>query len=129
MNEVVCGRRRWSLDEKRAVVELSLDPEASVAEVASSFDLLPAQIYGWRRELREAEEEEGSGQAPAFLPAVIEPASLVSIMPGQEMPGEPLLPASMVQMALDVRGVEVAIAHGANADLVTAVIAALKRAG
>ena len=46
-------RRRWTLEEKRAVVELSLDPACSMAEVAACFDVLPAQIYAWRRELRE----------------------------------------------------------------------------
>ncbi|WP_408641274.1 transposase [Sphingobium amiense] len=45
-------RRRWTLEEKRAVVELSLDPACSMAEVAACFDVLPAQIYAWRRELR-----------------------------------------------------------------------------
>ena len=44
-------RRRWTQEEKRAIVALSLDAEFSVTEVATCFDILPAQIYGWRREL------------------------------------------------------------------------------
>jgi transposase len=46
MDDVEYGRRRrWSAEEKRAIVELSLDPECGVVEVARSFDVLPAQIY------------------------------------------------------------------------------------
>jgi len=120
-------RRRWSLEEKRAIVELSLDPESSVTEVAGCFDLLPAQIYGWRRELREQAEDEARDEMPMFLPAVIAPIAL-PVSPDTEPESSPMLPDAMVQVALNVRGVPVRIAHGASAALVASVIAALQRA-
>jgi len=121
-------RRRWSPEEKRAIVELSLDPECSVAEVASCFDIVPTQIYGWRRELREQAEDAARSEGPVFLPAVIEP------VPPAPLPIEPdrhdriLLPGALVQVAMEVRGVPVMVAHGANPMLVTSVIDALTRA-
>ncbi len=44
-------RRRWSDDEKLALVEAAIAPGASVAEVARSADLDASLIYRWRREL------------------------------------------------------------------------------
>ncbi|MEA3388217.1 MAG: transposase [Pseudomonadota bacterium] len=129
-------RRRWTLEEKRAVVELSLDPACSTAEVASCFDIVPARIYAWRRELREMAEAAAREDGPMFLPAVIEPAppstSLGTGLPAMllepDQRGGKLLPDAMVQVAMEVRGVPVMVAHGASATLVASVIAALQRA-
>lgn len=44
-------RRRWSPDEKRAIVEASYDPGSTVQEVAHCFEVSPAQIYSWRRQV------------------------------------------------------------------------------
>lgn len=121
-------RRRWSLEEKRAVVELSLDPASSVAEVASCFDILPAQIYGWRRELRETAEAEAREDTPMFLPAVVEPASVPAVLDEPAASASRLLPDALVQLAMEVRGVPVMVAHGASLTLVASVIAALQRA-
>jgi len=122
-------RRRWSDEEKRAIVELTHDPECSVAEVARSFEVLPAQIYSWRRELREAAETEARDAGePMFLPVVMEPEMLPAprVEPDRQEPR--LLPDALVQVALEVQGVPVMIAHGANPMLVASVIAALKTA-
>lgn len=124
-------RRRWSLEDKRAVVELSLDPECSVTEVAACFDVIPAQIYAWRRELREMAEAAVRENEPMFLPAVIEPVPAPlppTILQPEPAPSGRLLPAAMVQVAMEVRGVSVMVGHGANATLVASVIAALQRA-
>lgn len=122
--EVVEGgrRRRWSLDEKRAVVELSLDPDCNVAEVAACCDVVPTQIYAWRRELRELAEAEARDAGPVFLPAVIEREA------APPPPSRPmrLLSEAQVSLAMDVHGVPVVVAHGAAPELVTSVIAALK---
>jgi transposase len=47
-------RRRWSEEQKRAVVGAAFAPGAIVAEVARRADICPGQIYRWRQELREA---------------------------------------------------------------------------
>jgi transposase len=47
-------RRRWSEDQKRAVVAAAFAPGAIVAEVARRADVCAGQIYRWRQELREA---------------------------------------------------------------------------
>ena len=53
--EVITGlerRRRWSAEQKRAIVAESLAPGAVVTQIARREDICPGQIYRWRREVR-----------------------------------------------------------------------------
>jgi transposase len=45
-------RRRWTSAEKARIVEESLAPEASVAEVARRHDIHPNLLHLWRRQAR-----------------------------------------------------------------------------
>jgi transposase len=45
-------RRRWTSAEKARIVEESLAPEASVAEVARRHDVHPNLLHLWRRQAR-----------------------------------------------------------------------------
>lgn len=47
-------RRRWSDDQKRAVVAAAFAPGAVVAQVARRADVCLSLIYQWRRELADA---------------------------------------------------------------------------
>ena len=52
--EVITGperRRRWSAEQKRAIVAESLAPGAVVTEIARRAEIGTGQIYRWRREL------------------------------------------------------------------------------
>src|SRR3954470_8174248 len=42
-------RRRFSVEQKLAVVTEALEPGANMSEVARRHGLLPAQVYKWRR--------------------------------------------------------------------------------
>jgi transposase len=44
-------RRRWSEEQKRAVVAAAFAPGAIVTQVARRADIYPGQIYRWRQEL------------------------------------------------------------------------------
>jgi transposase len=53
--EVITGlerRRRWSEEQKRAIVAETLEPGAVVAEVARRADIRTDQIYRWRKKMR-----------------------------------------------------------------------------
>jgi transposase len=71
-------RRRWSQDQKRAIVAAAFAPGASVAEVARQADLCPGQIYRWRRALATA------GFAQVVV-AVTEPVSSDAERPAIEV--------------------------------------------
>ena len=121
-------RRRWSLEDKRAVVAMSLDADCSIAEIVSCFDLAPNQIYAWRRELRELTEADACDDAPMFLPAVVEPTPAAAPMFMPDAAERRLLPDALVQVAMDVRGVSIMVAHGASPEMVASIIATLLRA-
>ena len=65
------GRRRrsWSLDEKRRIVDESLEDGASLAEVARRHDLNANQLFTWRRQFG-VEAAGPKGVAP-ILPVTI----------------------------------------------------------
>jgi transposase len=44
-------RRRWSEEQKRALVATAFAPGAIVSEVARRADVYPGQLYRWRQEL------------------------------------------------------------------------------
>ena len=48
-------RRRWSVEEKLAVVMASLEPGAVVSTVARRFDVTRQQVHDWRRAARRGE--------------------------------------------------------------------------
>jgi transposase len=55
--EVLSGRerrRRWSGEQKRSIVAEAFAPGATVYEVARRRDVVPGQIYRWRRDLGSA---------------------------------------------------------------------------
>ena len=52
--EVITGperRRRWTQEQKQAIVAESLAPGAVVSDLARRADVRPSQIYRWRQEL------------------------------------------------------------------------------
>ena len=61
------GRKRWSVEEKRRIVELTLVPGASVARIAQVEGVNANQVFLWRRAYRNGELQAGS----ALLPVVI----------------------------------------------------------
>jgi transposase len=65
--EVITGRerrRRWSEEQKQAIVAASFAPGAIVSEVARRADISSGQIYRWRQELR-------ASPVPRFTPVLI----------------------------------------------------------
>ena len=81
--EIITGherRRRWSDEEKLRILEEAAEPGISAAAVARRYDLLPQQIYAWRRRFRVPAPP--TDAALSFLPVTVEdgtpPASFES---------------------------------------------------
>ena len=64
-------RRSWSLDEKRLIVDKSLEDGASIAEVARRHDLNTNQLFTWRRQF--GVEPTAPEETPTILPVTITP--------------------------------------------------------
>ena len=46
-------RRRWTPEEKRAIVEEAEQPGMSISAVARKYDINPNQLFNWRRLMRQ----------------------------------------------------------------------------
>ena len=46
-------RRRWSAEEKRAIVEEAEQPGMSISAAARKYDINPNQLFNWRRLMRQ----------------------------------------------------------------------------
>jgi len=117
--EVITGperRRRWSEEQKRAIVAASLEPGAVVADVARRADISAGQIYRWRQEIRTAA---AGGFTPVLIASAESPAT-----PVDDGPRSGAEPAIEVEFAGKVR---VRIPGSVPAALAVAVVKALAR--
>jgi transposase len=81
------GRKRWSYEEKRRIVELTVVPGASVARVAQAEGVNANQVFLWRRAHRNGELL--PGDSTALLPVLIEADASRSADLSSELEAEP----------------------------------------
>ena len=63
------GRRRFrTVEEKRRIVEETLQPGASVARVARAHGVNANQVFGWRQLYRQGRLERKECNTPSLLP-------------------------------------------------------------
>ena len=110
--EVLAGperRRRWSIEQKQAIVAAAFEPGAVVRDVARRAEVTSSLIYRWRRDLRAA--------ANGFAQVLVAPA-------GDGLAAPPPMPAIEVEFAGHAR---VRIPASVSPALAAAVVAALVR--
>jgi transposase len=140
------GRRRhWSSDDKARILLESLQPGANVSDVARRNGLSPQQLFGWRREVREAEPVVspvrkrgrpkkgssgtlGTGTAPThFAAIVIAPAATAATAPASPPPPPPT-GASSGTIEITIGDAVVRVRGQVDMALLTAVLRAVRRA-
>lgn len=110
------GRRRtWSSEQKAMIVAESYAGGESVCAVARRHGLTPQQLFTWRRLARQA----GTEAVATFVPAVLEPVPAA-------VPKRERRRGAAATIELEIAGVVVRVADGADAVMVAAVIRALK---
>ena len=94
------GRRRWSPEAKARIVAESLAPGVVVSEVARRHDLLPQQLFAWRRQARQGRLALPA-EALSFVPviATAEVSSPPAPLPEPPAPTCPE-PAATIEVAL-----------------------------
>jgi transposase len=109
--EVLAGperRRRWSVEQKQAIVAAAFKPGAVVRDVARVADVTSSLIYRWRRDLRAAN---------GFAQVLVAPA-------GDSVTAPPPMPAIEIELAGNAR---VRIPASVSPALAAAVVEALAR--
>lgn len=125
------GRRReWPPEVKLSIVAESYSGVETVSAVGRRHGLAPSQLFTWRRELRKQMEEQGlilpaaTDKAPSFVPAIIDPVPADDRPPATRRPRRRRSRGAAVE--LEIAGVAVKIGRDANAEVITAVIEALR---
>lgn len=140
--ELITGtgrRRQWSADDKARIIVESLKPDANVSEVARRHGLNPQQLFGWRRQAREAasgaparlaapdrfKSRRWPSPEPAFAPVVIASAT------SSPMPAAPPPPPAETVMGglieISIGDAMVRVRGQAETGLLIAVLRAVRR--
>ena len=65
------GRRRRSVSEKLQIVQLTMEPGASVAEIARAHGVNANQVFKWRRLFERGQLSDGVAISTALLPVTV----------------------------------------------------------
>ena len=110
--------RRWrTASEKLAIVQLTLRPGASVAEVARAQGMNANQLFKWRRLFEKGQLGDGGSRTTALLP--------VTITAGVET-GEQSLSSGAIHIELPGRA-NISVESGADPALLRCVLESLRR--
>lgn len=123
--EIILGqaRRRWSEDEKRALVAETFADGQTVNGVARRHNISRSMLFGWRKQYCET-----LGFAPpTSTPIGLTPVAIAGPEPGTP-PASALSPAATPLIELEFgRGIRLRIFCSADPGLVAAVMKALPR--
>ena len=111
-------RRRWPDEFKERAVAAALVPGVNVSAVARQMGVSPAQLFGWRREMRIVDP----GPAVSFVPALVEAVNSEKVERSRPRSAR----TGRGDIELEFQGVVVRVRRGAEAKTVAAVIKALK---
>ena len=116
--------RRWrSVSEKRQIVQLTLEPGASVAEVARAHGLNANQVFKWRRAFERGELiETCSALLPVTVSSVADPGIEAA---GQSVPVET---ASLGSIHIELPGrAMISVESGADHTLIRTILESLRK--
>lgn len=119
--EAGSGRRvrRWrSVAEKRQIVQMTLEPGASVAEVARAHGVNANQVFKWRRAIDRGELVEPCALLPVTISASAEPTD--------ESVEEPATGGGSIHIELPGRAM-ISVESGADPVLLRSILASLSK--
>jgi len=71
------GRRRWSASEKLQIVQLTMEPGASIAEIARAHGVNANQVFTWRRLFDNSQLSDAGARSTALLPVADHPINRI----------------------------------------------------
>ena len=120
-------RQRRSIAEKRRIVELAMQPGASIARIAREHGVNANMVHYWRKLYREGRLGESKTNSVRLLPvsvseaavaAVVEPLQNLSPSPSTAYPGSIYIEFAKIHLRIEA---------GADAALLRVVLESLQR--
>lgn len=116
--------RRWrSVPEKRQIVQLTMEPGASVAEVARAYGLNANQVFKWRRAFERGELTE---PCAALLPVTVLSPSRPDVEPFEQPPHTQVANSGAIHIELPGRAV-ISVESGADHVLIRTILESLRK--
>jgi transposase len=123
-------RRKWSDEDKARIVAEIAASGASVCSIARRHGLSPQQLFGWRRQLREAAGAQPDAEEVQFVPAVVDAVVPVPAI-GRDLSQErkalrcKLRPDAGI-IEIEVDGITIRAGRGADTTMIASIVQALK---
>ena len=92
--------------------------------MARRHGLSPQQLFGWRRQLREAAA--GNSEEVKFVPAVVEVGASAPALGRERKARRCKSKPDVGMIEVDVEGVTIRVGRGADATMIAAIVQALK---
>lgn len=119
-------RRKWSDEDKAQIVAEIVASGDSVCSVARRHGLSPQELFGWRRQLREAAGGHSEAEEVQFVPAVVD-----AVMPAPAVDRERKAlrckaKADSGIIEIEVDGITIRAGRGADPTMIASIVQALK---
>ena len=120
------GRRRRPISEKLEIVRLTMEPGASVAEIARAHGVNANQVFKWRRLFERGQLGDGAGRATALLPVAISAEAEAMPEAIEEAAGEQTSCGGAIHVELPGRA-NITAESGADPALLRCVLESLRK--
>lgn len=121
------GRRRtWRDEDKARIVAEIVASGDSVCAVARRHGLSPQQLFGWRRQLREAAARRSEAEELQFVPAVVDVVAKAPALRRERKASRCKSEPDVGTIEVEVDGVTIRVGRGADANTIAAIVQALK---
>ena len=114
-------RRRFSVEQKLQILAEASAPGANLSEVAKRHDLVPAQVFKWRRAL---ERGELVGPCAALLPVSVSTRAQTADEATEQAPQTQAAPGGAIHIELAGRAT-ISVERGADPVLVRSILESL----
>jgi transposase len=119
-------RRKWSDEDKARIVAEILASGDSVCSVARRHGLSPQQLFGWRRQLREAAGGHSEIKEVQCVPAVVDAVVPAPAVDRERKAVRCKARANTGIIEIEVDGIMIRAGRGADATMIASIVQALK---
>lgn len=119
-------RRRRSVAEKLQIVRLTMEPGASVAEIARAHELNANQLFKWRRLFEKGQLVDAGTRPAGLIPVTISADAEVGLESADASSGTQSASGGAIHIELPVRAM-ISVEGGVDPVLVRCVLESLRR--